>query len=153
MEFTAEGSDIAPPLRWTPVPEGTKSVAVIVEDPDAPDRTFVHWIAVGIPPYITNLLAGGELPPGAAHGINDRGTRGWTGPNPPNDRHRYFFKVFALDINLEKPDLDKRELYSAMKGHILARGELIGTYEKKLGRGRGPRANMPASTGAHTRNR
>ena len=151
IEYSAEGDNIAPPLRWTNIPEGTQSIAVIVEDPDAPQRVFTHWIITGIAPHVSEIPAGGVLPAGAVDGKNDRGGLGWYGPNPPNGRHRYYFKVFALDINLDKGGLSKQELYSAMKGHVLAQGQLIGTYEKKIGFGRGPRANVIGGTGSHAR--
>lgn len=148
MEFSVEGDNIPPPLAWEHVPEGTKSIAIICEDPDAPTRVFTHWIVVGIPPA-TAQFDPSAPPPGTAYGKNDHGSIGWYGPNPPSGRHRYFFKVFALDINLDKEGLTKEELYAAMKHHILARGELIGTYEKYSGAGRGPRANLPSSPGSH----
>ncbi|HEU0033653.1 MAG TPA: YbhB/YbcL family Raf kinase inhibitor-like protein [Kofleriaceae bacterium] len=148
IEFTAEGDNVAPPLSWSAVPSQTRSVAVIVEDPDAPGRTYVHWIVIGIPPSVTSLPGGHELPAGAVHGANDRGELGWTGPNPPSGRHRYFFKVFALDNAPSTEGMSKQDFYSAIKGHILAQGELVGTYERKRGNAR---ANMPGSTGAHTR--
>lgn len=135
VQFTAEGDDIAPPLSWSTPPEGTKSIAVIVDDPDAPNpdapqRTWVHWVVTGIPPTTTELRGGNSLPDGAVMGTNDWGNSVWGGPNPPIGRHRYFFKVYALDIPLAAPGITKRELLAAMKGHILAQGELIGTYEK-----------------------
>jgi Raf kinase inhibitor-like YbhB/YbcL family protein len=151
-DFTPMGSNIAPPLAWTNVPEGTKSIVIICEDPDAPGRIFTHWIVVGIPPEATSLDPA-KLPATAALGLNDRGQLGWTGPNPPSGRHRYFFKVFALDINLEKPGLDKPAFYSAIQGHILARGELIGTYEKGAPDARNQRSDIPAGHGAQSRNR
>jgi Raf kinase inhibitor-like YbhB/YbcL family protein len=134
-DFTSDGQDVAPPLSWSSPPPGTKSIAILVEDPDAPDpaaptRTWVHWIVSGIAPTETTLAGGDNLPPGAAQGINDWGQRRWMGPNPPVGRHRYFFRVYALDIALASPNMRKAELLSAMKGHILAEGELIGTYEK-----------------------
>src|SRR5688572_11991607 len=92
VEHAIEGHNVPPPLSWSAVPEGTRSVAVIVEDPDAPGRTFVHWIVVGIPADARGL-GSGALPEGAAVGTNDHGSRGWYGPNPPSGRHRYFFKV------------------------------------------------------------
>ena len=135
-EFTADGADISPPLQWSPPPAGTRSIALIVDDPDAPDpdapqRTWVHWVVTGLPPRTTSLPAGGPLPQGAAQGANDWGRRAWGGPNPPIGRHRYFFKIYALDLELFAPGTSKAELVSAMKGHILAQGELIGTYAKK----------------------
>jgi len=133
VQFTAEGDDIAPPLAWSPPPPGTRSIAILVEDPDAPnpdapERTFVHWIVTGIPMAVTSL--DGELPTGAVAGTNDAGERAWNGPNPPIGRHRYFFHVFALDIDLRSPGITKLELIAAIRGHVLAHGELIGTYER-----------------------
>jgi Raf kinase inhibitor-like YbhB/YbcL family protein len=134
-EHTSDGSDTAPPLTWSAPPPGTKSIAILVEDPDAPDpaapaRTWVHWIVTGISPAERGLPGGDNLPAGASVGINDWGKRRWMGPNPPIGRHRYFFKVYALDIALNSPDMRKPALLAAMKGHILAQGDLIGTYEK-----------------------
>jgi Raf kinase inhibitor-like YbhB/YbcL family protein len=146
MQFAAEGENVPPSLVWERVPEGTQSIAIICEDPDAPTRVFTHWIVTGIPPLTTHFDPSSP-PPGTQFGTNDHGSIGWYGPNPPNGRHRYVFKVFALDINLDKSNLTKELLYAAMKHHILARGELIGTYEKKTFRG--STANMPSSTGSH----
>jgi Raf kinase inhibitor-like YbhB/YbcL family protein len=133
VQFTAEGDDVPPPLSWSPPPPGTCTVALLVEDPDAPNpdapqRTFVHWIVTGIPAVVTSI--DGSLPTGAVAGTNDMGERAWAGPNPPIGRHRYFFRVFALDIDLDGPGINKSELMSAIKGHVLAQGELIGTYER-----------------------
>ena len=139
-EFTSDGDDVAPPLAWTAGPPGTKSYALIVDDPDAPDpaapqRTWVHWVVTGIPATTTSLTSG-SLPHGAVQGTNDWGKRAWGGPNPPIGRHRYFFKIYALDIPLSSPGISKLELLAAMKGHVLAQGELVGTYEKAPGRHR-----------------
>lgn len=131
-EHTADGPDVPPKLAWSSPPPGTKSIVVLVEDLDAPRpmaRTWVHWIVSGIPPLHTTL-DGENLPPGAVVGTNDWGQREWMGPNPEEGRHRYFFKVFALDIMLARPNMRRPELMAALKGHILAQGELIGTYEK-----------------------
>jgi Raf kinase inhibitor-like YbhB/YbcL family protein len=132
-QFTSDGSDVSPPLSWSTPPPGTKSVAILVEDPDAPDpaaprRTWVHWIVTGIAPSVTTL--DGVLPPGAVQGQNDWGQHRWMGPNPPIGRHRYFFRVYALDIPLGAAAMRKPEFLAAIKSHILAQGELIGTYEK-----------------------
>ena len=134
-EFTSDGPDTAPPLSWNQPPPGTKSIAILVEDPDAPDpaapkRTWVHWIVTGIPASVMSLGGDSDLPAGAVQGINDWGQRRWMGPNPPVGRHRYFFRVYALDIALGSTQMRKAELLSAIKGHILAQGELIGTYKK-----------------------
>ena len=135
IQFTADGDDIMPPLKWSAGPPGTKSFAIIVDDPDAPDpeapqRTWIHCVITGIAPNMTSLPSGTSLPDGAVFGTNDWGKRAWGGPNPPIGRHRYFFKLYALDIALGSPGITKLELLAAMKGHILAQGELIGTYEK-----------------------
>jgi Raf kinase inhibitor-like YbhB/YbcL family protein len=140
--YTCEGEDISPPLAWTGLPQGTKSVALIVDDPDAPDpaaprMTWVHWIVYNIPPSAGGLEEGaakGGLPPGALEGTNDWKRTGYGGPCPPVGRHRYFHKVYALDTVL--PDLKrptKAQLEKAMEGHVLGKGELIGTYQKKRG--------------------
>jgi hypothetical protein len=141
-EYTSDGADLSPPLEWSDVPEGTRSLALYVQDPDAPDpaapkRTWVHWVAVDLPPDLRELPKGAStrLPSGARTGRNDWGKTAWGGPNPPIGRHRYFFELFALDTTL--PDLQaptRAELEAAMKGHILARAELVGTYEKGVQR-------------------
>jgi Raf kinase inhibitor-like YbhB/YbcL family protein len=134
---TCEGEDRPPPLEWTGAPDGTASFALIVDDPDAPDpaapkRTFVHWVIVDLPPDADAITgAAGGLPAGAREGPNDAGGTGWSGPCPPIGRHRYFFKLYALDTTL--PSLrspTKAELERAMEGHVLAQAELMGMYEK-----------------------
>jgi hypothetical protein len=133
---TCEGDDIAPPLQWRELPEGTRSLALIVDDPDAPDpaapkRTWVHWVMVDIAPGTSGLGEGGAAPVGARQGLNDWHKPGYGGPCPPIGRHRYFFKLYALDTTLpalKQPT--KAELEAAMKGHVLAQAELIGTYQK-----------------------
>jgi Raf kinase inhibitor-like YbhB/YbcL family protein len=133
QQFTADGDNIAPPLSWSGAPEGTQGFAVIVEDPeainaDARTTTFAHWIVTGIRAGVTSI--DGALPDGAVAGTNDYGNLGWNGPNPTTGRHRYFFKVYALDIALDAPGITRPQLLGTMKGHILAQAELIGTYEK-----------------------
>ncbi|MCV2368685.1 YbhB/YbcL family Raf kinase inhibitor-like protein [Roseateles oligotrophus] len=134
---TCEGEDSAPPLRWSGVPPEAKSLALIVDDPDAPDpaapvRTWVHWVIVDLAPTTTGLPAGGRpLPPGARSGLNDWQRTGYGGPCPPVGRHRYFFKLYALDTwlpALQRPT--KAAVEQAMKGHVLAQAELVGTYRK-----------------------
>jgi Raf kinase inhibitor-like YbhB/YbcL family protein len=138
--FTCEGSDISPPLEWTGVPGGTKSLALIVDDPDAPDpaapkMTWVHWVLYDIPPSATGLPEGAgpkDLPAGTREGTNDWKRTGYGGPCPPIGRHRYFHKLYALDVvlgGLGTPT--KAEVESARKGHVLAQAELMGTYEKR----------------------
>ncbi len=137
---TCEGADTSPPLAWSEAPAGTKSFALIVDDPDAPDpakpkMTWVHWVLYNIPATTTQLpaaVASAALPPGTREGTNDWKRTGYGGPCPPIGRHRYFFKLYALDCEL--PDLHqptKAELENAMTGHILAQTQLMGTYQKK----------------------
>lgn len=134
---TCEGEDSAPPLQWRGVPAAAASLVLIVDDPDAPDpaapqRTWVHWVVLDLPPTATGLHAGGRpLPADAREGLNDWQRNGYGGPCPPVGRHRYFFKLYALDIGLaalHRPT--KASVEQAMKGHVLAQAELIGTYEK-----------------------
>lgn len=138
--FTCDGQNISPALNWTGLPEGTQSLALIVDDPDAPDpaapkMTWVHWVLYNIPPAATGLAEGiteQNLPPGTLQGINDWKRTGYGGPCPPIGTHRYFHKLYALDTVL--PDLKhptKAALEHAMKGHILGRAELIGRYKKQ----------------------
>jgi Raf kinase inhibitor-like YbhB/YbcL family protein len=134
---TCEGDDLSPPLAWDGVPPGTQSLALIVDDPDAPDpaaprMTWVHWVLYGLPPQTLGLPEGGALPPGAREGTNDWKRTGYGGPCPPIGRHRYFFKLYALSTKLgdlhtpTKPQLEK-----AMAGQVLAEAQLMGTYQKQ----------------------
>jgi len=136
--YTCEGDDVAPPLAWSELPDRTQSLALIVDDPDAPDpaaptRTWVHWVLIDIPPDAGALPEGGRpLPGGCRTGLNDWQRAGYGGPCPPVGRHRYFFKLYALDTRL--PDLaspTKADLERAMQGHVLAQTQLIGTYQKR----------------------
>jgi hypothetical protein len=137
--YTCEGDDISPPLAWQDPPAGTQSFALIVDDPDAPDpkaprMTWVHWVLYNLPPSARGLPEGvtrAALPKGALEGTNDWKRTGYGGPCPPVGRHRYIHKLYALDTLL--PDLKrptKAALERAMDGHVLARAELIGTYQK-----------------------
>ena len=136
--FTCEGAEVSPPLRWSGAPAGTKSFALIIDDPDAPDpakpqRTFVHWVLYDIPASVTSLAEGASMTPpeGSRDGSNDFGKSGYGGPCPPIGRHRYFHKLYALDVVL--PDLhnpSKAQLLAAMKGHVVGETQLIGTYQK-----------------------
>jgi hypothetical protein len=134
---TCEGDDLAPALRWTDVPLLARSLALIVDDPDAPDpaaprMTWVHWVLYDIAPTLAGLPEGGRPAiAGPRDGLNDWKRTGWGGPCPPVGRHRYFFKLYALDTllgDLHHPT--KAQLERAMQGHVLAQAELIGTYEK-----------------------
>ncbi|MDL2357183.1 MAG: YbhB/YbcL family Raf kinase inhibitor-like protein [Pseudomonadota bacterium] len=136
--YTCDGSDVSPPLAWRGVPAGAKSLVLIVDDPDAPDpaapqRTWVHWLLYNIAPDAGGLAQGvaRHLPAGVHEGSNDWQRTGYGGPCPPIGRHRYFFKLYALDAAL--PDLrqpTKAQLEQAMQGHVLERAELIGTYHR-----------------------
>jgi Raf kinase inhibitor-like YbhB/YbcL family protein len=137
-KYTCEGSDLSPPLGFADVPDGTKSLVLIVDDPDAPDpkapkRVWVHWLVYNLPPDSTGLPENASskgLPSGAVTGVNDRKMRSYHGPCPPIGRHRYFFKLYALDTVLPAEAFTKAELQAAMTGHVLAQAELIGTYQK-----------------------
>lgn len=135
-EYTCDGRDISPPLQWDEVPEGTKSIALICDDPDAPAGTWVHWVMYNLPPetkeLAENIPPDETLPNRARQGTTDFGRIGYGGPCPPSGTHRYFFKVYALDKDLDLPTgADKRELLDAMDGHILGQGELMGKYARK----------------------
>jgi hypothetical protein len=136
-KYTCEGENTSPPLAWSDPPASAKSVAIVVDDPDAPDpaapkQVFVHWVIYDVPPATKSLAEGQKnAPAGARDGKNDFGSAGWSGPCPPIGRHRYFHKVYALDVVL--PDLGlatKADLVGAMNGHVVAQGELVGTYQK-----------------------
>jgi Raf kinase inhibitor-like YbhB/YbcL family protein len=137
-KHTCEGDDVSPPLAWRGEPAGTKSFALIVDDPDAPDPkapkiTWVHWIVYNLSASTRSLGEGASrnLPAGARDGENDWKRTGYGGPCPPVGRHRYFHKLYALDVEL--PDLHqptKPQLEAAMKGHVVEQAELVGTYQK-----------------------
>ena len=134
--YTVDGADISPPLAWSGVPEGTQSIALICDDPDAPVGTWVHWVLYGLSAETTELPE--SIPPqeqvlgSAKHGTTDFGDIGYGGPAPPPGKvHRYFFKVYALDSDIDLASrATKAELLSAMEGHILAEGSLMGTYSR-----------------------
>ncbi len=128
-EYTCDGEEESPPLRWSKVPDGTRSIAILVDDPDAPQGNFTHWVITGLPPTTRHIDAG-ALPKGAIEGTNGAGKTGWVGPCPPKGKHHYVFRVFALDTALSKV-LDRTELKEAIDGHILASGKLVGLYRKQ----------------------
>jgi Raf kinase inhibitor-like YbhB/YbcL family protein len=137
-KYTCEGEDTSPPLAWSGVPDGTKSLVLIVDDPDAPDpkapkMVWVHWVVYDLPASTTGLAEGVRvLPRGAKIGLNDWKRPAYGGPCPPIGRHRYFYKLYALDFML--PDLHQADMATvegAMKGHILAEAQLVGTYQKR----------------------
>ncbi len=138
-KYTCDGEDVSPPLVWSGIPEGAKSLVLIVDDPDAPDprapkMTWVHWVLYNLPPDTKGLpeaVAPTDLPPGTREGLNDWKRTGYGGPCPPIGRHRYFHKLYALDTVL--PDLGiptKAQVEAAMRGHVLTQAELVGTYQR-----------------------
>jgi len=136
--YTCDGEDISPPLGWSGVPEGTKSLALICDDPDAPMGIWVHWVLFNIPASVKDLPD--SLPPaealenGAKHGENDFGKLGYGGPCPPGGTHRYYFKLYALDMQITlKSGITKAQLLKAVEGHILAEGQLVGKYKRQRG--------------------
>jgi Raf kinase inhibitor-like YbhB/YbcL family protein len=135
-QFTGDGADQSPPLRWSEPPPGTKSIALISDDPDAPRGTWVHWVLFNLPSQTREVEEGvpttATLPSGAKQGKNDFGNIGCGGPAPPKGKaHRYFFKLYALGVAVDlAPGATKAQLEDAMKGHILAEGQLIGTYKR-----------------------
>jgi Raf kinase inhibitor-like YbhB/YbcL family protein len=142
QKYTCQGSDVSPPLKWTGAPPNARSFALIADDPDAPDpkapkMTWVHWVLYDLPATTTelaeNVAKTPTLPNGAKQGITDFKRIGYGGPcPPPGDAHRYFFKLYALDTMLNlKPGATKPDLLKAMEGHILAQGQLMGTYKRK----------------------
>lgn len=128
-KFTGEGENVSPPLILQDIPKGTKSLVLIVDDPDAPSGVFVHWLAWNIDPN-TQQLPEGTKPP--VQGKNDFGERAYKGPLPPKGpKHRYFFKLYALDTKLTLPEgSNKKQLEDAMEGHILSQSELVGLYQR-----------------------
>lgn len=142
LKYTCEGEDLSPPLSWSDAPAGTKSFAMIVDDPDAPDpkapkMVYVHWVLHNIPPSTTSLPENATksgLPAGTVQGMTDFGRKDYGGPCPPIGVHRYFFKLYALDTELNLSAPTKPDLLKAMEGHILADAELMGTYIKAANR-------------------
>lgn len=136
-KHTGQGEDVSPALLWSEIPPGTKSVALICDDPDAPVGTWVHWVIWNIPPETAGIPEAvpqkAELKDGSKQGMNDFRQTGYGGPMPPAGKaHRYFFKVYALDTQPDlKPGATKSKLLDAMKGHILAEGQLMGTYQRR----------------------
>lgn len=139
IKYTCDGENISPPLEWEGVPGNTHSLVLIVDDPDAPDprepkTTWVHWVCFNMPQETMGLPAGisaEALPPGTKEGLNDWKKPGYGGPCPPIGRHRYFHKLYALDTTLKIAGTPtKAEVEAAMKGHVIAKTEIVGTYEK-----------------------
>jgi Raf kinase inhibitor-like YbhB/YbcL family protein len=135
-KYTCDGSDISPPLQWEGVPEGTKSLALISDDPDAPMGTWVHWVLFNLPAdtreLAENIPPDSTLPNGAVQGTSDFGRIGYGGPCPPSGTHRYFFRIYALDTELDlAPGATKADLLNAMEGHTLGEGRLMGKYKRQ----------------------
>ena len=133
--YTCDGEDISPPLSWSGVPEGTKSLALICDDPDAPGKTWVHWVLFNLPPRTTELPEGvparETIPGGGAQGVNDFRKIGYGGPCPPSGTHRYVFRLSALDAEVAlAPGATRADLDRAMKGRVLAEGSLTGKYSR-----------------------
>jgi Raf kinase inhibitor-like YbhB/YbcL family protein len=134
-EYTCDGQNISPPLRWSGVPAGAGSLALIADDPDAPGGTWIHWVVYDLPATVVELSAHvpaqARLPNGGRQGKNDFRTTGYGGPCPPSGTHRYFFKLYALDKQLGLADgATKADVVKAMEGHVLAQGELMGTFRR-----------------------
>lgn len=134
-KYTCDEDDVSPPLAWDSIPEGTKTLALICDDPDAPMGTWVHWVLFNLPGDISdlpeNIPPERELESGAKQGTNDFGRIGYGGPCPPGGTHRYYFKLYALDAKLDlEAGAKKPQLLEAMEGHILAEGQLMGKYSR-----------------------
>lgn len=134
-EYTCAGANVSPPLKWGDVPAETKALALVVDDPDAPRGTWVHWVVYNLPAATRELAAGVpaqvELPGGGRQGRNDFGQTAYGGPCPPSGTHRYYFKLYALNARLDlPPGATKQDLLRAMYGHILDEGQLMGRFKK-----------------------
>jgi Raf kinase inhibitor-like YbhB/YbcL family protein len=134
-KYTCDEEDVSPPLAWDSIPEGTKTLALICDDPDAPVGTWVHWVLFNLPADISelpeNIPPEKELENGAKQGTNDFGRIGYGGPCPPGGTHRYYFKLYALDVELDLEAGERKpQLLEAMEGHILAEGQLMGRYSR-----------------------
>jgi Raf kinase inhibitor-like YbhB/YbcL family protein len=135
VKYTCDGEDMSPPLKWGDLPTGTKSIALISDDPDAPVGTWVHWVLYNLPPdergLPENIPTKKTLENGAVQGISDFKRPGYGGPCPPGGTHRYFFKIYALDKTIDlAPGASKAQLLKAMEGHILDSGQLMGKYKR-----------------------
>lgn len=134
-KYSCDDLDISPPLEWIDVPENTKTIAIVCDDPDAPMKTWIHWVIFNIPGDVTglpeNVPPEKELENGAKQGMNDFHKVGYGGPCPPSGTHRYFFKIYALDITLDLPaGVSKTHLMIAMEGHVISESHLMGTYTR-----------------------
>lgn len=136
VKYTCDGENVSPPLKWSDAPGETKSFAIIFDDPDAPSKTWVHWVLYNIPSEIQQLeediSSDKELANGAVHGMNDFKKYGYGGPCPPGGMHGYLLKLYALDTMLDlSPGATKQQLIDAMNGHVIAKAELMGKYKRK----------------------
>jgi Raf kinase inhibitor-like YbhB/YbcL family protein len=131
-KYSCDGQDSSPPLQWSDPPAGTRSFTLIMDDPDAPAGVWDHWLLFNLPADTRSLAERATPPAGTRGGRNSWGRTGYGGPCPPRGTHRYFFKLYALDTNLElAAGATKKELLQAMEGHLLAQAELMGTYARK----------------------
>ncbi len=135
-KYTADGSDVSPPLRFSDIPPTARSLAVVCEDPDAPGGTWVHWVLFNIPPTTSELRedcpADARLADGSCHGVNDFGALGYGGPAPPSGTHRYRFLLYALDCELDlQPGCRRHDLEKAMRGHKITEAQCIGRYRRR----------------------
>ena len=134
-QYSCDGENLSPPLDWGEPPGGTQSFALIMDDPDAPGGTWVHWVLYNIPADVRglqeNIASEVQFPDGSQHGLNSFGQPGYGGPCPPSGIHRYFFKLYALDVALSLGEnADREQVLAAMEGHVLAETELMGTYSR-----------------------
>jgi len=134
-DLTCDGSEKSPPLAWAGAPDKTRSFAILVDDPDAPKGTFTHWLVTRLPASTTSLADDAALPGAAVTAKNDKGLAGYAGPCPPSGKHHYHFRVYALDTTLPA-GLTRAKFLKAIKGHVLAQGDLVGTYRRH------PQANL-----------
>jgi Raf kinase inhibitor-like YbhB/YbcL family protein len=129
-KYTCDGWGVSPPLAWSNAPDDTRSFAIIVDDPDAPDQPFLHWLVTDLPPEIHHLDEGGALPHDANVGESDAGTASYYGPCPASGVHHYRFHVYALDTVLGRRPEDRNDFETAIEGHVLDEGELVGVYNR-----------------------
>jgi len=130
-KYTCDGTNVSPQLAWSGIPANARSIALICDDPDAPSGTWVHWVVFNMPAATKEISEAGGLPAGAQQGINDFKRIDYGGPCPPSGTHRYYFKIYAVDMTLNlKEGATKADLLSAMQGHILAQGQIMGKYQR-----------------------
>ncbi len=130
-KYTCDGTNVSPQLAWSGIPANARSIALICDDPDAPSGTWVHWVVFNMPAATKGIPEAGGLPAGAQQGINDFKRLDYGGPCPPSGTHRYFFKIYAVDMTLNiKEGATKADLLSAMQGHIIEQGQIMGQYKR-----------------------